>query len=327
VQVDSSSGEDDGRSARARFEHEVAFYAEPEDHVRMCLAFVEDGLERGEPVMVALAEERGEALRAALGTDADDVQFVDMRELGANPARIIPRWLEFLADHGDAGPMRGIGEPAWPGRTEVEYAEAALHEGLLNLAFEDALALRLLCPYDLTALPSEVLDEARRTHPTVHDEPHGGTGTFRGRERARRAFSAPLPVPAHAQRVDFGHDELSLVRGLAVRIAEASRLDREATEDLALAVHEVATNSILHGGVLGGLWFWEEPDAVVVEVRDSGFIDDPLVGRRVPDLMDETGRGVWIANQLCDLVQIRSSEAGTQVRLRMWTPPRQPAGR
>ena len=27
------------------------------------------------------------------------------------------------------------------------------------------------------------------------------------------------------------------------------------------------------------------------------------------------GRGVWLANQLCDLVQIRSGAAGTVVRL------------
>jgi hypothetical protein len=29
------------------------------------------------------------------------------------------------------------------------------------------------------------------------------------------------------------------------------------------------------------------------------------------------GRGLWIANQLCDLVQIRSSAAGTVVRMQM----------
>jgi len=39
----------------------------------------------------------------------------------------------------------------------------------------------------------------------------------------------------------------------------------------------------------------------------SGRIDDPLVGRQ----------RLWIANQICDLVQIRSGESGTQVRLQM----------
>ena len=97
------------------------------------------------------------------------------------------------------------------------------------------------------------------------------------------------------------------------------------TENLALAVHELATNSVVHGSGPAALWYWEEPGAIVVEVHDAGFIGDPLVGRRVPDPMQEDGRGVWIANQLCDLVQIRSNKAGTQVRIRMWTGSRRPA--
>ena len=318
MQSNNSSSKRRGMRMPSRFEHEAAFYSRPEDHLRMCLAFVEEGLERGEPVMVALVPERGEALSTALGAAADAVRFVDMTELGRNPARIIPTWQQFLTDGGGSGPVRGIGEPAWPGRTPVEYAEAALHEGLLNLAFDNGQAWRLMCPYDLTGLPPEVLDEARRTHPAVQNGPDG-SGRFGGQEHTKRAFSTLLPVPAHGQRVAFDRNELPLIRSLVVRIAQASGLSAAATENLSLAVHEVATNSVVHASGLGALWFWEEPDAVVVEVRDRGFIDDPLVGRRVPDLMQEDGRGVWIANQLCDLVQIRSSKAGTQVRIHMWT--------
>jgi anti-sigma regulatory factor (Ser/Thr protein kinase) len=38
----------------------------------------------------------------------------------------------------------------------------------------------------------------------------------------------------------------------------------------------------------------------------------------MPPLSDEGGRGLWLANQLCDLVQIRSGENGTVVRLLTW---------
>ena len=34
-----------------------------------------------------------------------------------------------------------------------------------------------------------------------------------------------------------------------------------------------------------------------------------------PDISQEGGRGLWLANQLCDLVKIRSGERGTVVRL------------
>ena len=52
-------------------------------------------------------------------------------------------------------------------------------------------------------------------------------------------------------------------------------------------------------------------------MRDDGRIEDPLVGRERPRPDQANGRGLWIANQLCDLVQVRSGHDGTEVRLRM----------
>ena len=54
-----------------------------------------------------------------------------------------------------------------------------------------------------------------------------------------------------------------------------------------------------------------------LKLRDSGRIDDPLVGRRRPNSTQVGDRGLWLANQLCDLVQIRSNGAGSLVRLQM----------
>ena len=82
-----------------------------------------------------------------------------------------------------------------------------------------------------------------------------------------------------------------------------------------LATHEVATNSIRHGGGEGTLRVWHEDDMVVCEVRDRGRLDQPLAGRARPALEDEGGWGLWLANQLCDLVQIRTLPDGNVVRL------------
>ena len=65
------------------------------------------------------------------------------------------------------------------------------------------------------------------------------------------------------------------------------------------------------------LRLWEEDERLLVEVEDRGRIEEPLVGRIRPDVNQEGGRGLWLANQLCDLVQIRSGEAGTTVRLHL----------
>ena len=62
---------------------------------------------------------------------------------------------------------------------------------------------------------------------------------------------------------------------------------------------------------------WREPGELICEVRDRGHIEEPLAGRRCPTLAEGSGYGLWVVNQVCDLVQIRSQPAGTVVRLHM----------
>jgi anti-sigma regulatory factor (Ser/Thr protein kinase) len=92
-------------------------------------------------------------------------------------------------------------------------------------------------------------------------------------------------------------------------------LDGKGTEELVLAVNEVATNSVVHGGGGGILRVWEEDDALICEVDDGGLFDKPLAGRQLPDYADTSGRGLWLANQVCDLVQMRSFGGGSAVRI------------
>ena len=99
------------------------------------------------------------------------------------------------------------------------------------------------------------------------------------------------------------------------RRAAAAGLDAARTADLVLAVDEVATNSLRHGGGRGTLRIWQDADALVCEVRDAGRIEDPLAGRVRPPLDRDGGRGLWLVNQLCDLVQLRTLPTGAVVRL------------
>jgi anti-sigma regulatory factor (Ser/Thr protein kinase) len=305
-------------NAPLHFNHEVTFYAGADDHARSVLPFIQEGIDLHEPVMVALLPERIDVLRTALGASASQVDFVNMAEIGANPACIIPEWRRFLRDNGALGPVRGVGEPAWPGRRDVEFAETDLHESLLNLAFDEGPVWRLLCPYDYTALSPEILEEALRNHPVVHDG-LGGLLAYAESGNARLAFATGLPgAPPAALHIDFDAADLTLLRGIVRRWVEASGLGVDAGDDLVLAAHEVATNSVLHGGGHGAMLVWEGADSLVVEVRDDGCIGDPLVGRGFPDLLPQNGRGIWMANRLCDLVQVRSGPDGTQVRLHAW---------
>lgn len=291
------------------FRHELALYRGVADLPRAVLPFIRDGIARREPVLVAMVPQRLDLLERTLGPDATRVDFVDMAELGANPACIIPEWRRFLEDTRDLGPVRGVGESLWAGRRDVEVAEAELHDSLLDLAFGDGVPWRLLCPYDVSALPDEVVDRAQRSHAkATPSAPPGFT----------ELLAEP---PAHATRVAFHHGDLAALRQRIRDLADGAGLGRAVRDNLVLAMHELAANSVLHAGGGGVLSFWREPDALVVEVRDRGRIDDPLVGQGTLDLDAESGRGIWIANQLCDLVQVRSGLEGTQVRLWTWLDP------
>jgi anti-sigma regulatory factor (Ser/Thr protein kinase) len=301
------------------FQHEAFFYDGEGSYLRGTVPFVREGLRAGEPVMVAVSREKIALLSEVLGPEAEAVRFADMTELGGNPARIIPAWREFL-DARD-GPVRGIGEPIWAGRSAAELVECQLHESLLNLAFADADGFKLLCPYDTTRLDGAVLHEARCSHPVVSTVRHGRelSGEYRGMDAVPDAAAAPLaPPPAGTRALSFEAATLPDVRELVVQWAELGGLDEGKAGDLVLAVHELATSSVYHGGGIGVLRLWSEDGAVVGEVRDSGRIEDALAGRVQPSLDGPCGWALWIANLTCDLVQVRSGMTGTVVRVHMY---------
>jgi anti-sigma regulatory factor (Ser/Thr protein kinase) len=88
--------------------------------------------------------------------------------------------------------------------------------------------------------------------------------------------------------------------------------------DLVLAVDELATNSLRHGGGRGTLRIWRDDGALVCEVRDAGRIEDPLAGRERPAVDRDGGQGLWMVNQLCDLVQLRTFPSGAVVRVHVY---------
>jgi len=130
------------------------------------------------------------------------------------------------------------------------------------------------------------------------------------------AGQLPSPAPAGELReLAFDVRALASLRHAIAGWADAAMLDRGSAEDLVLAVNELASNSVRHGGGRGTLRYWREAQALVCEVHDAGHIEDPHVGRTRPGPKAHSGRGLWLVNQLCDEMQIRSSRAGTVVRV------------
>jgi anti-sigma regulatory factor (Ser/Thr protein kinase) len=298
------------------YRHEAFFYRGDDAFMAGIVPFARSSVEADEPLLAVLAAPKIAALREALGGDDHGVLFADMAEVGTNPARIIPAWQRFLDTHGANGRVRGIGEPIWAQRSAAELVECQRHEGLLNAAFADP-DFWLLCPYDVEALPHAVIDEARRTHPFVRDgSDAGASDRFAGVEALCLPCDQPLPSPpGHADQRVIDLAALDRVRHVVTGHAVAAGLSDARAADLALAVNELATNTVRHGGGHGTLLIGRAPDAVVCEIRDQGRIDDPLIGRIEPSAAAEGGRGLWMVNQLCELVHIRSFPHGSAVRV------------
>ena len=300
------------------FHHVALKYAGPDEFVSEVSAFLRAGIEAGEPAMVMLAPEKIESLRSALGDGADHVRFVDMTAVGRNPAWIIPAWREFARENA-GGAMRGVGEPIWAARSAHELVECQRHESLLNYAFADAEGFRLLCPYDTAALDADVIAEAERSHPRIAENGiERYSENYRGGAESAAPSSEPLPEPQTVVHgLPFNAEMVDAVRRAVDRHAIRVGLDDARREDLVLAVNEIATNSVRHGGGYGRLRLWAEDDTLVCEIRDRGRIDAPLAGRVRPQPGQPGGYGLWLAHQVCDLVQVRALPEGGVVRLHM----------
>ena len=299
------------------FSHEAVLYRQPAQYRSAVLGFVQDGLTQSQPVLVALPPVAGESIRGSL-SEHPDLAFVDMDQLGRNPGRIIPAVWDF-ADRHAGRPVRFVSEPVWPGRSAAEIRAAVTHEAMVNLAFA-AASVSVLCPYDVSRLAPAVTAHASRTHPVLHTEdgasesPDYAAGHIP--PSARWALSRP---PRLAQRLDYTTD-LKAVRAAVSRYATDAGLAADRLPDLVIAVGEVIANTLRHTDGGGTVYLWHTRSEVICQISDSGWITDPLVGLRRP--LGPGGLGLWVVNQVCDLVELRTGKRGTSIRMHMSLPAR-----
>ena len=295
------------------FSHEAFLYADMAGFLAGIQSFLAPAIAAGDPVLVLLRPPEIGALTAALGTPAQQVTFADITEAGRNPARLIGVWRRFADTH-PGSQLWGIAEAVYPGRTPAELAECELYEALLNLAFDAATPLRLRCPYNLAALPASQIEQAERTHPfLLRDGQRQASGHFQPLNPAE-LYARPLPAaPAGAACLPFTRGELGRLREFVAGHAQQAGLAQPTATALVAAINEIATNSLQHGGGRGELRVWTDGGWLVCAVSDSGHLTAPLAGKLPPAAND--GAGLWLANQLTDLVQIRSTPDGTEIRV------------
>lgn len=308
--------------------HQALLYSSPEEFLRSAVPFLIAGRMPDDRALAITSDANADALRAALGGQAGEVEFLPAAEWYQIPARTLGayhRLAQTQARRG--GRLRVLSELPWdwPAACTTEWQR---HEALVNVALTHP-PVRLLCPYDERRLDPSVLTAAACTHPTLLRAGRAvASEHYLDPVGYAAAHAPPLgpPAPAGALTLTFGASRVAAIRQAALHWGTAAGLDDEMARDWLVAVHEVTSNAVEHGGGGGTVRFWTTgvPPAgqLVCEVTSAREVSDVLAGYSPPGPTQERGRGLWLARQICDLVAIRSGPAGATVRL-WFTPPGQ----
>jgi anti-sigma regulatory factor (Ser/Thr protein kinase) len=125
--------------------------------------------------------------------------------------------------------------------------------------------------------------------------------------------SSPKPVAVtidKATAADLAHIRLSVTTA-----AETVGLADDRAARFTLAVNEIVINAIQHGGGAATVMITTGEDGVVVDVHDAGPGLPVDINPVRPAPEDLSGRGIWLARQLSDHVEISTSDAGSVIRL------------
>jgi anti-sigma regulatory factor (Ser/Thr protein kinase) len=297
--------------------HLVLFYRDAGQYYACLNAFVQAAVAAAEPLLVAVP---GPLAALPDWPAGGAIWTADMAELGRNPARIAPALRAFCDAH-PGRPVRVITESIWPGRSRAELCEAARQEALMEQVLA-GLTAEVLCPYNAAMLPRSVLADAARAHRwQVRGDDVAANAEYEGPGAIPAWCQVPLPSPPpDADAVEYRSD-LRPVRAMVTAAGERAGLAAARVTDLMIAVSEVAANTLRHTGGGGVALAWRADGEVLCQVTDTGLISDPLAGLYRPPPGEPGGQGLWLVNQVCDLVEVRSGAAGTSVRMHMRIQP------
>ena len=292
--------------------HEAFVFGADHELVDRVVPFVLEGLSRGEPVLVVAGERVRSLLAGELGPDLGRLAAFTAAETwwrgGHRTLQAYDRDLRAL--QAVAPTWRLAAEPTWLAREDGR--EWSRFEAVANRCYA-ALPYYSLCLHDRQRLPASVLDAVARTHPLTW----GG--------------SAPVPEPAYEVPEQFLRSVhpawVQRPARASVAVVTTAREARRTVSAAALgwwparvgdvvqAAHELVVNA-LRVAAYAEVSSWTDGDTLVVEVADPGpGLPDETLGYVPPPGGPDGARGMWLAWSLADDAAVRSSPAGTAIRL------------
>jgi hypothetical protein len=307
-------------SDQRTLEHWACIYDDDSQFLETVLPFLADGLTLGEPVLAVTTPANLELLGAALGERSAEVDYAESAFFGRRPPRRVAafyRYWKGSQGNSQGGRVRILAEPVWAGRSAREITAWTRMEAALNVTLAPT-SISMICPYDARTTDASILDDALRTHPgqvagsrCSPSAQYSDPAAF-----ARSCDTGPLARPPDGAET-FGFDgDLRGLRRFIVGAAGAHGLTGDRADMLVLAVSEVGAYLKSRWPASATVRTWEQPGAIVCDFRQPGAsITDPFLGLRPAELVPGDGDGLWLANQICDWLDIRSDPAGSTIQL------------
>ena len=323
--VDSQAGGHPGQrrsgaGPHAGFEHEALLYDSPDELAAVAGPFLREGLAAGEAAVIAVSDETTDALRAAVGDDPRVVVLERHALYRSRTPTAITTFRKVGPEYAAPGKrVRVVGEVDF-GATVADWREWQRYESVINAAFA-GLPQTGLCVFDTRRLPEPLLATARHTHPHLRTR-DGRVPNPDYVDPATYLTTLPVPdEPLEATPPVLAADGVTDFIALRHTVRDTlATVDGPAdlVEDFLLAVDEMCSNAVRHGGPPVGLRLWTGPGTLVCTISDSGGgWDDPFAGYGPAhgEDLSHGGMGLWLARQLCDHVAIRRGGNGTTIRL------------
>jgi anti-sigma regulatory factor (Ser/Thr protein kinase) len=271
-------------------------------------------------VTVALSEPVADLLGEELGDGAGAAERADglfRQRLGFAYESLRRR---LAAAHAAGRRLHVFLEPAVDGgRGAAGRAAACLaYEAIGNETYA-GYGCELTCVWDARRHSAATIGRARRVH--SHELQAGGrvpSARFMAPAQYLAGRGRPLRVPDRTDW-DASLDGLAGLPALRRQVrdwAQAHRFAPHAAGDVILAVGEIATNGVVHGGPPVSVHGWRDGDTLVVQTDDHGGTPLPASAGYQPPGDGQAGhQGLWVARQLADVVQAHTAAGVTSVRL------------
>jgi len=300
--------------------HEAVLHSSPVGLAGLLAPRIRAALTDRHVVVAVLDQDHEAALRTELADLVGSIEFRDPADVHRVPAfTVAVRFARTGRQAAQAGRQALVISQHLPDLpAAADEPRDPGHWARLDIALNIAIAglpITVLCLYS-----SPALTQARLTHPVVTT----GTGSAPSpeyRPPREAVIDHPPPPPPDlgppTAETTFVATGLADLRHLVERVAARAGLGPDRGADLVLAVNELASNSVEHGPGSGRFRARAGPGRpVVAEITDhGGEMDAPFPGLVLPPPEGARGRGLWLASELCDVLQVWSDADVTVIRV------------